>query len=147
MDDIIAFIATLIEKDYAYAVNGDDYFKPRAFEGYGKLSHQSIDELRSGARIHIGEKKEDPLDFALWKKAKEGEVSWESPWGEGRPGWHIECSAMAKKYLGEIIDIHAGGQDLTFPHQDRKSTRLNSSHVAISYAVFCLKKKNKKQCI
>ena len=120
MDDIIAFIATLIEKDYAYAVNGDVYFKPRAFEGYGKLSHQSIDELRSGARIHIGEKKEDPLDFALWKGAKEGEVAWDSPWGQGRPGWHIECSAMAKKYLGETIDIHAGGQDLTFPHHENE---------------------------
>ena len=120
MDDIIAFIATLIEKDYAYAVNGDVYFKPRAFEGYGKLSHQSIDELRSGARIHIGEKKEDPLDFALWKGAKEGEIAWDSPWGQGRPGWHIECSAMAKKYLGETIDIHAGGQDLTFPHHENE---------------------------
>src|SRR5690625_732471 len=120
MDDIIAFIATLIEKDYAYAVNGDVYFKPRAFEGYGKLSHQSSDELRSGARIHIGEKKEDPLDFALWKGAKDGEVAWDSPWGQGRPGWHIECSAMAKKYLGETIDIHAGGQDLTFPHHENE---------------------------
>ncbi|MFD1170076.1 cysteine--tRNA ligase [Oceanobacillus caeni] len=120
MDDIIDFIAVLIEKGYAYEAGGDVYFKPRAFEGYGKLSHQSIDELRSGARIQIGEKKEDPLDFALWKSAKEGEISWDSPWGKGRPGWHIECSAMVKKYLGDTIDIHAGGQDLTFPHHENE---------------------------
>ncbi|PAV27922.1 cysteine--tRNA ligase [Virgibacillus profundi] len=120
MDDIIHFIAALVEKGYAYSVDGDVYFKPRSFEGYGKLSHQSIDELRSGARIQIGEKKEDPLDFALWKRAKDEEIAWESPWGEGRPGWHIECSAMAKKYLGETIDIHAGGQDLTFPHHENE---------------------------
>lgn len=120
MDDIIDFIAVLIEKGYAYEAGGDVYFKPRAFEGYGKLSHQSIDELRSGARIQIGEKKNDPLDFALWKSAKEGEVSWDSPWGKGRPGWHIECSAMVKKYLGDTIDIHAGGQDLTFPHHENE---------------------------
>src|SRR5699024_5917720 len=101
-------------------VDGDVYFKPRKFEDYGKLSAQSIEELRSGARIQIGEKKEDPLDFALWKKAKEDEIAWDSPWGKGRPGWHIECSAMAKKYLGETIDIHAGGQDLTFPHHENE---------------------------
>ncbi|WP_373894576.1 cysteine--tRNA ligase [Virgibacillus sp. CBA3643] len=120
MDDIIGFIAGLIDKGYAYAVDGDVYFKPRAFDDYGKLSHQSIDELRSGARIQVGEKKKDPLDFALWKSAKEDEIAWESPWGGGRPGWHIECSAMAKKYLGETIDIHAGGQDLTFPHHENE---------------------------
>lgn len=120
MDEIIAFVQGLIEKDYAYEVNGDVYFKPRAFDSYGKLSAQSVDELRSGARIQVGEDKEDPLDFALWKKAKEGEVAWDSPWGDGRPGWHIECSAMAKKYLGETIDIHAGGQDLTFPHHENE---------------------------
>lgn len=120
MDEIIEFVSSLIDKGYAYEVDGDVYFKPRAFEGYGKLSHQSIDELRAGARIQVGEKKEDPLDFALWKKAKEGEISWDSPWGKGRPGWHIECSAMAKKYLGETIDIHAGGQDLTFPHHENE---------------------------
>ena len=120
IDDIIEFIKGLVEKDYAYEVDGDVYFKPRAFEEYGKLSDQSIDELRAGARIKIGEKKEDPLDFALWKKAKEGEIAWDSPWGKGRPGWHIECSAMAKKYLGETIDIHAGGQDLTFPHHENE---------------------------
>lgn len=120
MDDIIDFVAGLVEKDYAYEVEGDVYFKPRAFDEYGKLSAQSIDELRAGARIQIGEIKEDPLDFALWKRAKEGEIAWDSPWGKGRPGWHIECSAMAKKYLGETIDIHAGGQDLTFPHHENE---------------------------
>src|SRR5690625_2754333 len=120
MDEIIEFIKGLIDKDFAYEVDGDVYFKPRAFEGYGKLSDQSIDELRSGARIKIGESKNDPLDFALWKKAKPNEIAWDSPWGKGRPGWHIECSAMAKKYLGETIDIHAGGQDLTFPHHENE---------------------------
>lgn len=126
MDEIIEFIQGLIDKGYAYEVDGDVYFKPRAFEEYGKLSHQSIDELRAGARIQVGEKKEDPLDFALWKKAKEGEIAWDSPWGEGRPGWHIECSAMAKKYLGETIDIHAGGQDLTFPHHENEIAQSES---------------------
>lgn len=126
MDDIIAFIEGLVDKGYAYEVEGDVYFKPRSFEGYGKLSHQSIDELRVGARIQVGEKKEDPLDFALWKQAKDGEVAWDSPWGVGRPGWHIECSAMAKKYLGETIDIHAGGQDLTFPHHENEIAQSES---------------------
>ncbi|MFB4170089.1 cysteine--tRNA ligase [Virgibacillus sp. JSM 102003] len=120
MNDILTFIETLIAKGYAYEVDGDVYFKPRSFDGYGKLSHQSIDELRSGARIKVGEKKEDPLDFALWKKAKDDEIAWDSPWGQGRPGWHIECSAMAKKYLAETIDIHAGGQDLAFPHHENE---------------------------
>jgi len=120
MDEIIEFIKGLIDKGYAYTVDGDVYFKPRKFEDYGKLSAQSIEELRSGAQIQIGEKKEDPLDFALWKKAKEDEIAWDSPWAKGRPGWHIECSAMAKKYLGETIDIHAGGQDLTFPHHENE---------------------------
>ncbi|RBW67735.1 cysteine--tRNA ligase [Bacillus taeanensis] len=120
MAEIIQFIEQLIEKDYAYESEGDVYFKTRAFEGYGKLSHQPIDELRSGARIEVGEKKQDPLDFVLWKAAKEGEIYWESPWGNGRPGWHIECSAMAKKYLGDTIDIHAGGQDLSFPHHENE---------------------------
>ncbi len=120
MDIIIDFIKTLIEKGYAYESEGDVYFHTRRFDGYGKLSHQSIDELRVGARIAVGEKKQDSLDFALWKAAKEGEISWESPWGKGRPGWHIECSAMARKYLGDTIDIHAGGQDLTFPHHENE---------------------------
>lgn len=120
MESIIEFIQTLIDKEYAYESEGDVYFHTRQFEGYGKLSHQSIDELRVGARIAVGEKKQDALDFALWKAAKEGEIYWESPWGKGRPGWHIECSAMAKKYLGETIDIHAGGQDLAFPHHENE---------------------------
>ncbi|GAA0434170.1 cysteine--tRNA ligase [Lentibacillus halophilus] len=120
MDDILTFIQSLIDEGYAYEVDGDVYFKPRSFADYGKLSHQSIDELRSGARIQVGEKKEDPLDFALWKKAKDDEIAWDSPWSQGRPGWHIECSAMAKKYLGETIDIHAGGQDLAFPHHENE---------------------------
>jgi cysteinyl-tRNA synthetase len=120
MDIIIEFISHLIEKGYAYESEGDVYFRTRKFEDYGKLSHQSIDELRVGARIEVGDKKQDDLDFALWKAAKEGEIYWKSPWGIGRPGWHIECSAMAKKYLGETIDIHAGGQDLTFPHHENE---------------------------
>jgi cysteinyl-tRNA synthetase len=120
MESIIEFIQTLIDKEYAYESEGDVYFHTRQFKGYGKLSHQSIDELRVGARIAVGEKKQDALDFALWKAAKEGEIYWESPWGKGRPGWHIECSAMAKKYLGETIDIHAGGQDLAFPHHENE---------------------------
>jgi len=120
MDEIIQFIKTLIDKGNAYESGGDVYFRTRSFDTYGKLSHQSIDELRSGARIEVGEKKEDPIDFALWKSAKDNEISWASPWSNGRPGWHIECSAMARKYLGETIDIHAGGQDLTFPHHENE---------------------------
>ncbi|WP_163102734.1 cysteine--tRNA ligase [Peribacillus alkalitolerans] len=120
MDIIIEFIEALIEKGFAYESEGDVYYKTRQFEGYGKLSHQSIDDLRAGARIEVGEKKQDALDFALWKAAKEGEIYWESPWGKGRPGWHIECSAMAKKYLGDSMDIHAGGQDLAFPHHENE---------------------------
>ncbi|MBY0095387.1 cysteine--tRNA ligase [Mesobacillus maritimus] len=120
MDIIIDFIKALIDKGYAYESGGDVYFRTRKFSEYGKLSHQSIDELKIGARIQIGEKKQDALDFALWKEAKDGEISWESPWGQGRPGWHIECSAMAKQYLGDTIDIHAGGQDLAFPHHENE---------------------------
>lgn len=120
MDIIIEFVDELIKKGYAYESEGDVYFKTKEFNGYGKLSHQSIEDLRIGERIEIGEKKHDPLDFALWKAAKPGEIFWESSWGKGRPGWHIECSAMAKKYLGETIDIHAGGQDLSFPHHENE---------------------------
>ena len=120
MDIIIDFISQLVEKGYAYESAGDVYFRTRKFDDYGKLSHQSIDDLQVGARIEVGDRKQDDLDFALWKAAKEGEIYWESPWGPGRPGWHIECSAMAKKYLGETIDIHAGGQDLTFPHHENE---------------------------
>ncbi|WP_019157065.1 cysteine--tRNA ligase [Robertmurraya massiliosenegalensis] len=120
MDIIIDFIRTLIEKGFAYESEGDVYYHTRMFKEYGKLSHQSIDELRVGARIAVGEKKQDALDFALWKAVKPGEISWDSPWGKGRPGWHIECSAMARKYLGDTIDIHAGGQDLAFPHHENE---------------------------
>ncbi|TDB52709.1 MULTISPECIES: cysteine--tRNA ligase [Bacillaceae] len=120
MDIIIDFIDELVKKGYAYESDGDVYYRTRKFEGYGKLSHQSIDELQSGARIEVGEKKEDPLDFTLWKAAKNDEIAWDSPWGQGRPGWHIECSAMARKYLGDTIDIHAGGQDLSFPHHENE---------------------------
>ncbi|UXH42845.1 cysteine--tRNA ligase [Rossellomorea vietnamensis] len=120
IDTIVDFISALVEKGYAYESQGDVYYRTRKFDGYGKLSHQPIDELKAGARIDVGDKKEDALDFVLWKAAKEGEISWESPWGEGRPGWHIECSAMAKRYLGDTIDIHAGGQDLTFPHHENE---------------------------
>ncbi|VEF49956.1 cysteinyl-tRNA synthetase [Bacillus freudenreichii] len=120
IDVIIEFVEALIEKEYAYESGGDVYYRTRKFDGYGKLSHQSIDDLKVGARIQPGELKEDSLDFALWKAAKEGEISWDSPWGKGRPGWHIECSAMAREYLGDTIDIHAGGQDLTFPHHENE---------------------------
>ncbi|KOO48390.1 cysteine--tRNA ligase [Viridibacillus arvi] len=120
MDQIIEFIAVLIEKGYAYESQGDVYYRPRKFEGYGKLSHQSVDDLKVGARIETGDKKEDALDFALWKAAKPGEIFWESPWGQGRPGWHIECSVMVHEHFGDTIDIHAGGQDLTFPHHENE---------------------------
>lgn len=121
MEEILSLIGGLVEKGYAYpAANGDVYFRTRKDEHYGKLSHQPIDDLESGARIGIGEEKEDALDFALWKAAKPGEPAWPSPWGEGRPGWHIECSAMARRYLGETIDIHCGGQDLIFPHHENE---------------------------
>jgi cysteinyl-tRNA synthetase len=118
--EMIEAIQNLIDKGHAYEVKGDVYFRSLSKEDYGKLSHQSIDELKSGARIEVNERKENPLDFALWKAAKPGEISWDSPWGKGRPGWHIECSAMARKYLGDSIDIHAGGMDLCFPHHENE---------------------------
>ena len=120
---MIEMISTLIEKGYAYNVNGTVYFRTRQFKDYGKLSHKNLDDLRSGNRslLVTGEdQKEDPLDFVLWKPKKEGEPYWESPWSDGRPGWHIECSVMSKKYLGEEIDIHAGGEDLIFPHHENE---------------------------
>ncbi len=120
MDDIIEFIKVLVDKGYAYESGGDVYYRTRRFEGYGKLSHQSIDDLKVGARIETGEQKEDELDFTLWKKAKSGEIKWDSPWGPGRPGWHIECSVMAHVHLGDTIDIHAGGTDLQFPHHENE---------------------------
>jgi len=120
IEDMIALIQRLIDKGYAYVVDGDVYFRTRKFAEYGKLSHKNIEDLMAGARVDPNEKKEDPLDFALWKAKKEGEPAWNSPWGEGRPGWHIECSVMAMKYLGQTIDIHAGGQDLIFPHHENE---------------------------
>ncbi len=120
IDGMIDMIQSLIDKGHAYAKNGHVYFKTRSFDDYGKLSKKNIDELESGARIAVNEDKEDPLDFVLWKPKKEGEIAWDSPWGEGRPGWHIECSVMSKKYLGEQIDIHAGGEDLIFPHHENE---------------------------
>lgn len=120
IDEIIDIIKTLEDKGYAYSVNGDVYFRTLKFDEYGKLSHQPIEDLQSGARIAVGDIKEDPLDFALWKSAKEGEPYWDSPWGKGRPGWHIECSAMNRRYLGKTIDIHCGGQDLIFPHHENE---------------------------
>src|SRR5215831_6140458 len=118
--EILSLIATLIEKGYAYPAGGDVYFEVRKKADYGKLSGRDVDEMRSGARIEVGEHKKDPLDFALWKGAKPGEPAWGSPWGPGRPGWHIECSAMSMKYLGEHFDIHGGGQDLIFPHHENE---------------------------
>jgi len=118
--EILTFIEGLIEKGYAYESDGDVYFRTGRFKEYGKLSHQPLEDLQAGARVEVSEKKENPLDFALWKAAKPGEIYWDSPWGQGRPGWHIECSAMALKFLGESIDIHAGGTDLVFPHHENE---------------------------
>lgn len=128
IDEIIDIIKTLEEKGYAYAVDGDVYYRTLKFKDYGKLSHQPIDDLQSGARIAVGDKKEDPLDFALWKAAKEDEPYWDSPWGKGRPGWHIECSAMNKRYLGNTIDIHCGGQDLIFPHHENEIAQSEAAN-------------------
>lgn len=131
IDDIIAFVKTLIDKGYAYEIDGDVYYSTRKFDEYGKLSNQDIEELEAGARINIEEKKKDPMDFALWKARKEdSEIAWESPWGMGRPGWHIECSTMAKKYLGDTIDIHAGGQDLSFPHHENEIAQSEAGNGA-----------------
>lgn len=122
--EILDFVSDLIEKGYAYAVDGDVYYRARKFPDYGELSHQNIDELEQGASQHINDeetqRKEDPIDFALWKAAKPGEISWDSPWGAGRPGWHIECSVMSTTLLGNTIDIHGGGQDLEFPHHENE---------------------------
>ena len=118
--EMISLIQTLIDKRAAYAVEGDVYYRVNSFSGYGKLSHRAPEDLLAGARVEVDERKEDPRDFDLWKRAKAGEPSWESPWGEGRPGWHVECSAMAMKHLGETIDIHAGGYDLQFPHHENE---------------------------
>jgi cysteinyl-tRNA synthetase len=118
IDEIITFINGLLDKDFAYERGGDVYFRTNQFTEYGKLSHQNLEELQFGIRVEVDDRKENPQDFVLWKAAKPGEISWDSPWGEGRPGWHIECSAMVRKYLGDTIDIHGGGQDLQFPHHE-----------------------------
>lgn len=119
--EILDIIGTLVEKGYAYPVeNGDVYFRTKKFKEYGKLSHQPLEDLQAGARISVGDVKEDAMDFAVWKGSKPGEPYWESPWGKGRPGWHIECSAMVRRYLGKTIDIHCGGQDLIFPHHENE---------------------------
>ena len=129
INEIIAFVEKLIEKGYAYEQDGDVYFDTEAYEDYGKLSEQDLSELKSGARVEIDERKKSPLDFALWKSSKKGEdLWWDSPWGKGRPGWHIECSAMAKKYIGDTIDIHAGGQDLVFPHHENEVAQSEAAN-------------------
>ena len=129
MQQIIDMVQTLIDKGYAYPVeNGDVYYRTLKFKGYGKLSHQPIEDLQSGARIAVGEVKENPLDFALWKAAKPGEPAWDSPWGPGRPGWHIECSAMSNRYLGKTIDIHCGGEDLQFPHHENEIAQSEAAN-------------------
>lgn len=129
--DMIEMIRILIDKDYAYEVNGTVYFRTRKFKEYGKLSKKNIDDLRSGNRdllVSGEDEKEDSLDFVLWKPKKEGEPSWESPWGEGRPGWHLECSVMSKKYIGDVIDIHAGGEDLIFPHHENEIAQSEAAN-------------------
>lgn len=128
IDAIIEIISKLVESGYAYNVDGDVYYSTKKFSEYGKLSHQPLEELESGARIDVSEDKRDPMDFALWKKQKPGEPAWESPWGMGRPGWHIECSAMANKYLDKSIDIHSGGQDLIFPHHENEIAQSEAAN-------------------
>lgn len=125
---MIEMITTLIEKGYAYEVGGTVYFRTRKFEGYGKLSKKNLDDLEAGIRIAVSDEKEDSMDFVLWKPKKEGEPYWESPWGQGRPGWHIECSVMSKKYLGDEIDIHAGGEDLVFPHHENEIAQSEAAN-------------------
>ncbi|MBE6825304.1 MAG: cysteine--tRNA ligase [Ruminococcus sp.] len=128
MDKIIAFIQKLVDNGYAYAVEGDVYYRTRKFNGYGKLSGQSLDDLNAGARVEINDIKEDPLDFALWKGCTTEEQHWDSPWGPGRPGWHIECSAMAKDCLGDTIDLHCGGRDLVFPHHENEIAQSEAAN-------------------
>lgn len=128
IDAIINMIKKLEDKGYAYEIDGDVYFDTKAFKGYGKLSHQGPEDLEHGARVGIDERKKNPVDFALWKAQKPGEPAWDSPWGKGRPGWHIECSAMANKYLGDTIDIHCGGQDLIFPHHENEIAQSEAAN-------------------
>ena len=128
IDEMIRFISTLIEKGYAYEKNGTVFYRTRKFKDYGKLSGKNIDDLQAGSRIAVDDEKEDPMDFVLWKPKKEGEPYWESPWSEGRQGWHIECSAMSNKYLGKEIDIHAGGEDLIFPHHENEIAQSEAAN-------------------
>ena len=128
MDAIIDMVKTLVDKGYAYESNGDVYYRTKKFGHYGCLSHQPLEDLEAGARIDVNEQKEDPMDFALWKAAKPGEPYWESPWGKGRPGWHIECSAMSNRYLGKTLDIHCGGQDLQFPHHENEIAQSEAAN-------------------
>lgn len=138
MEEIISMITTLIDNGYAYAVDGDVYYRVEKFEHYGKLSGRTLDDMEAGARVDVDDRKENPMDFALWKAAKPGEPFWESPWGQGRPGWHIECSAMSQKYLGEEFDFHGGGSDLIFPHHENEiaqSEGCSEHHPAVRYWV------------
>ncbi|MBO4948761.1 MAG: cysteine--tRNA ligase, partial [Peptococcaceae bacterium] len=120
MQEIIDFVQDIINAGYGYELDGDVYFSVRKYEEYGKLSGRNLDDMQAGARVDVDNRKQDPMDFALWKSAKPGEPAWDSPWGKGRPGWHIECSAMSRKYLGDQFDIHGGGQDLIFPHHENE---------------------------
>ncbi|MFO7820300.1 MAG: cysteine--tRNA ligase [Halanaerobacter sp.] len=135
ISDMIELVERLVEQDYAYEKDGDVYFRVNKFDEYGKLSNKKIEDLQAGSRVDVNDKKEDPLDFTLWKESKEGEPEWDSPWGKGRPGWHIECSAMATKYLGEKFDIHTGGVDLTFPHHENEIAQSEAccGHQVVNY--------------
>jgi cysteinyl-tRNA synthetase len=135
IDDMIEMVNRLVEDGFAYESNGDVYFRVSKFSEYGKLSKKNLDDLVAGARVEVSDKKENPLDFVLWKASKDGEPSWESPWGAGRPGWHIECSAMSKRYLGEEFDIHTGGVDLTFPHHENEIAQSEAccDHKVVNY--------------
>ena len=132
--EIVALVSDLVEKGHAYERDGDVYFRVKSFDGYGKLSKRNLDDMLAGARVEVNDRKETPADFALWKAAKPGEPSWESPWGPGRPRWHIECSAMCKKHLGETFDLHAGGQDLVFPHHENEIAQSQAAHGEDSFA-------------
>src|SRR5918912_1349650 len=136
---IVALIGELVARGFGYgAANGDFYYRVRRFPEYGRLSKRNLDDLRSGARVEPGEAKEDPLDFALWKGAKPGEPSWDSPWGKGRPGWHIECSAMTLAHLGETFDMHGGGKDLIFPHHENEIAQSRGAHGPATFARYWL---------
>ena len=137
MPEIIEMIKTLIEKGHAYEVNGSVFYDTKSFPDYGKLSGKNIDDLEAGARIEVDTTKKSPMDFVLWKPKKLGEPAWQSPWGEGRPGWHIECSVMAKKYLGDTIDIHAGGEDLIFPHHENEIAQSEAAN-GVQFAKYWL---------